>query len=73
MHNWYELKSHCIDQVAREIARPRVQASKRTDIQPLDEWRELQKAAEPEAIEKIQAMSNMELIDLLSEVIGRHA
>jgi hypothetical protein len=68
--NWYELKSRCIDHVAREIARPRVQKSRRTDIRPMEEWAEMQKAAEPEAVEKINGMSNMELLDLVSEVVG---
>lgn len=68
--NWYELKSRCIDHVAREIARPRVQKSRRAAIGPMEEWAEMQKAAEPEAVKKINDMSNMEILDLISEVVG---
>lgn len=68
MFNWYELKSHCISQVAREIARPRI-LSVPQDAR-MTAWATARKAAEPEAIEKINAMTNMELLDLISEVVG---
>lgn len=67
--NWYELKSRCIDYVAREIARPRILSVRMED--QLHAWAKEQRAAEPEAIEKIKAMNGLELLDLISEVAGR--
>ena len=66
--DWYELKSKCIDQVAREIARPRALGG--TYDEQVAAWRKATIEAEPEAIIRINAMSNMELLDLISEVVG---
>lgn len=70
--NWYELKSLCIDHVAQDISRYDLPA--RFNDLPFDErvavWAAAKKAAEPAAAEKIQSMSNMELLDLLSEVVA---
>lgn len=68
--NWYELKSLCIDEVAREMARKH--AIGKDHNERLASWREAQKACEPDAIKAINDMSNMALIDLISEVVGSH-
>jgi hypothetical protein len=56
-----DLKLHCIHHVAKEIARLRVKGD-------AGEWPSLTTLAMPEAIEKINAMSNIELLDLISAV-----
>lgn len=70
--NWYELKSTCIESVAYDIAAPRL--PKDHNQRPADErlatWKKLAKEAEPEAVEKIKGMNGLELLDLLTEVIG---
>jgi hypothetical protein len=68
--NWYELKSRCIDHVARELARTEAGHNSLPMAERLDRWRAAQKAAEPEAAEKIKAMNGLELLDLISEVAG---
>lgn len=68
MRNWYELKSACVSHVAREIARPRVPKDAGWNV-----WPALTEKARPEAIERINSMTNMELLDLISEVAGSNA
>lgn len=68
--NWYELKSKCIDHVARDMARVSAGHNNLPFAERMDRWRAAQKAAEPEAIEKIKAMNGLELLDLISEVAG---
>lgn len=47
--------------VSREIARPRVRQNS-----GWGEWPRLTNEARPEAVEKINKMSNMELLDIIS-------
>lgn len=70
--NWLELKSKCIDQVASEIAWTRVGPGHNAlpSDQRFANYFAKRKEAEPEAIEKIKAMNGLELIDLISEVVG---
>lgn len=68
--NWYELKSRCIDHVARDMARVIAGHNQLPWEERMARWREAQKAAEPAAIEKIKAMNGLELLDLISEVAG---
>lgn len=69
--NWYELKWCCIDHVARELARPHVGAEvKRTGEPSLLVWARLQSAMQDDAVKSINDMSNLALIDLISEVAG---
>lgn len=68
--NWYELKSRCIDHVARDIARVEAGHNSLPFEEQMERWRIAQTAAEPEAAEKIKAMNGLELLDLISEVVG---
>lgn len=65
MTNFYELKSRCIYHVAREIARPRVRREGGWRA-----WPEEIEKAKDEAVEKIKNMNGLELLNLLSEVLG---
>lgn len=53
----------CITEVAREIARPRVISDGGWQAWPAET-----RKAEPEAVEKINAMTNMELLELIGRV-----
>lgn len=51
------LREACIDLVARELSRPG----------PRELWTQRWREKRPEAEEKINAMSNLELLDILNE------
>ena len=55
----------CEHHVAMEIARPRVQKDGGWQA-----WNAETQLALPEAAEKINAMSNLELLDLIAHVVG---
>jgi hypothetical protein len=66
------LRDLCEWYVAREIARPAV-PKPHLSRDVLAAWAEATKFAKAEAREKILAMNNLELLDLIGKVIAQHA
>lgn len=65
MLDWSTLRAACEHEVAREIARPRVQKDGGWRAWPAETEKAL-----PEAAEKINSMTNLELLDLIARVTG---
>lgn len=63
MFDWSTLRAACEFHVAREIARPLCGNE-------LSAWIQLTEKSLPQAGEKINAMSNMELLDLIATVVA---
>lgn len=61
------LKGRCVEAVARELARPKFRGNAELRYA---EWFETVRAQYPAAAEKINAMSNMELLDLVADVLA---
>ncbi|QJD54345.1 hypothetical protein [Aminobacter phage Erebus] len=60
-----DLRKICVNKVAREIARPRVQHNEGWRA-----WPAKTREAIPEAEEKINAMTNLELLDVIAEALN---
>lgn len=69
--DWHDLKSRCIDHVALDCARVSPEHNQLPFEERRARWLEAHKAAQPEAARRIEAMSPLELLDLLSEVMGQ--
>ncbi len=63
MSDWSTLRAACEHRVAMEIARKRCDGT-------LSDWMRETEKAYPEAGEKINAMNNLELLDLIAQVAG---
>lgn len=63
MFDWSTLRAACEVEVARELARPLVQKGGGWQAWPKETDRLL-----PQAAEKINQMSNLELLDLIAKV-----
>lgn len=61
------LKGSCVDFVARELARP-VYASR--EAKGDTAWFQAIDDSRPAAIDKINGMTNMELLDLMADVLA---
>lgn len=63
-----DFRKICVNNVAREIARPRVQGTDGWHA-----WPEKTREAISEAEEKINAMTNLELLDVIAEALAQNA
>jgi hypothetical protein len=72
--NWFELKSLCIEKVANEMVPSMLPEGHNRDVLEVrsERWKNLARELEPKAIEAIQMMNGLQLLDLISEVVGEH-
>lgn len=63
------LKARCVDSVARDLARGPYYSDRVSDNSSGKTWHETIAEYRPAAAAKINEMSNMELLDLISEIL----